>query len=920
MTTAIGPRRNNIAKAGLMLAAAWLAIATPSWAQTASVSDPLPSAGTSADEGELVVTGSQVSRSGFTTPTPTTVIGSAELARIAAPTVADALNQLPALRGSLTPTSNTSNSVTIGGNYLDLRGLGNLRTLTLIDGKRYVPTTTTGSVNINVIPQALISTADVVTGGASAAYGSDAVAGVVNLRFDNNLKGLKATGQAGISDHNDHRNFLISLGYGGEFGNGRGKLLLGGELQQNKGVGALNSRKWGNAGTIQNPAYTATNGQPQLLLVNDVRASNATYAGMISAPASLRGTQFTSSGTGTIPFAYGANATATTMDGGDGYPLNGVSVLESPVKRWNGFGRATYNLFADITASAEFNYARTDVNSDSNLRVDSITIRRDNAYLPASLVAQMAANNISSFTMGRGFDDYARGLFDITTKSWQAAGGLKGKIGGSWSFDSYFAHGKTRSLTLFTDDRITTRWQQSIDAVVNPANGQIVCRSTLSSPTNGCVPANFFGVGNVSEAAKTWMNGTSVRDWNIGQTVASLTLRGEPISLWAGPISFATGGEYRRQTVRVTSDPLSVTNSFRIGNNQPWSARQNVKEAFVEIVVPLAKDESWAQNIDLDIAGRITDYSTSGTVKTWKAGLNYTVNDSIRLRATRSRDIRAPSMDELFSAGGVTLPSINDPLLRTTYNVQQLATGNPDLKPEKADTFTGGIVVQPSFVPRLRLSVDYYEIKLKGAINTLTTSQIVQRCYTDTPQLCALITRPSATANITVVRAAPANLQRLETSGIDFELAYAVPVGPGRINFRSLVNYTNKLDLIDGAATRHFAGNTETIGIGGVPHWRFNTNLGYETSRVNINLTGRYVGGGILTQDNNIDVKRVSGRLYLDLSGEWTIIDHSSNRVALFGKIQNLGDKDPPLTQTGTARALYDVLGRIYTAGIRVTY
>ncbi len=918
-----GTLRGAKEAAGLLLASSAIALVTaqPVSAQAVPEDDLVygAEAASDSDDGQIVVTGSLVARSGFTAPTPTTVMGEAELARIAAPTVADALNEMPALRASLTPTSNTSGSVTIGGNYLDLRGLGNLRTLTLIDGKRYVPSTTTGSVNINVIPQALVSAADVVTGGASAAYGSDAVAGVVNLRLDTRLEGFKATLQGGITDHNDHRNFLISTGYGARFAGGRGKLLIGAEIQQNSGVDALMDRPWGNAGTIQNPAYTPTNGEPRLLLVRDVRAPNATYGGMISGPALLRGIQFADDGT-PLPFRYGDNVTATTMDGGDGYPLNGVGVLESPVERWNAFGRVTYDLFDDITGSAEFNYARTEVESGSNLRVDSLTIQQDNAYLPESIREVMTANDIPSFTLGRGFDDYARGLFDINTEAWQAVVELEGGLGGSWSFDSYVAFGHTDQLTLFTDDRITERWRQSIDAVVDPATGNIVCRSTLTVPNDGCVPANFFGVGNVSQAAMDWMNGVSIRRWQLGQQVAALTVRGEPLSSWAGPISFAVGAEFRRQTVEVTSDPLSIQNVFRIGNNQPWDAKQTVKEAFAEVVVPLAADEAWAENLDLNLAGRVTDYSTSGTVVTWKAGVNYQVNGAIRLRATRSRDIRAPSMDEMFSAGGITLPNISDPVLGRTYNVQQLSMGNPDLQPEKADTFTGGVVLQPGFAPRLRFSVDYYEIDLKDAINRLGAGDIVTRCYTDTPQLCPFIVRPAPDAQITMVRAAPANFQRLEASGIDFELAYSLPLGSSTVNLRTLANYTRKLNLVDGDTVHHFAGNTQTSGIGGVPHWRFNTNLGYTSDFATLNATARYVGGGILTADDDIDVKRASARLYFDISGERTLFEDDGRRLALFGRIQNLFDKDPPLTQNGTARALYDTIGRIYTAGIRVRY
>lgn len=878
-----------------------------------------------AEVAEVVVTGSQIARSGFTAPTPTTTLGASDLEKVAAPNIAEALNQMPVLRSSLTPSTSTSYSNAAGGNFLDLRGLGFLRTLTLIDGKRYVPSTTTGGLNINIIPQALIGAADVVTGGASAAYGSDAVAGVVNLRLNNALEGVKLTAQRGVAHAGDHRTFLISAAYGEAFADGRGKILLGFELAENTGIPRITDRKWGRAGSIQNPAYTPTNGQPQFIIARDSRAANGAYGGVINSPGVLRGIQFTADGQPT-PFTYGTNVTATAMDGGDGIPSSGPAVLESPIKRHSGMGKLTYDITPGLTAFVDFGYAYTRVKTGSNLRVDQLTIRRDNAYLPASIRATMVANNIQTFTMGRGFEDYARGLFDIESRTWQVAGGFKGDLPGGWTFDTYGAYGKTRVLTLYTDDRITARWQQSIDAVVDPSSGQIVCRSTLTAPGNGCVPANFFGYGNVSQAAMTWMNGESRRDWDIRQQVAALTLRGEAFETWAGPIAMAVGGEWRRQAFDVTSDPLSIQNAFRIGNNVPWDAKQNVKEAFAEVLIPLARDMAFAENIDLNLAGRVTDYSASGTVTTWKVGVNYTVNPMVRLRATLSRDIRAPSLDELFAAGNNFTPTIQDPVLGTTYSAQNLTTGNPALTPEKAKAFTAGVVFTPDFIPGLRMSVDYYDIRLRDAINTLNAQAIVTRCYTDTPQFCALLTRPTPTSQITVVRTAPANFQRTETNGVDLEVAYTYPLDDASIDLRALVNYTGKLDLVDGAQVRKFAGNTEitaTQGIGGTPHWRFNASAGYRTEHWRVNLTGRYVGGGILTEEFNVDRRDVDGRLYFDLYGEVTVWGRDSadgRQISTFASVQNLADKDPPITQNGTARTLYDVIGRVYTVGLRANF
>lgn len=905
------------------------------WAAPSQAQEAAADVQQAEDTGEIIVTGSRIQRSGFTAPTPTTNISSEDLERIAAPNIADALNQLPALRASLTPSTSTNLSTALGGNFLDLRGMGFLRTLTLIDGKRYVPTTTTGGLNINTIPQALIAGTDVVTGGASAAYGSDAVAGVVNLRLNKELEGLKGSLQGGITDHNDHRNFLASAAFGARFGGGRGHILLGAEAAHNSGVDKMSDRSWGNnPSTIFNPAYAAGNGQPQYLIVDDARSSNASFGGVINSPGILRGIQFAPDGT-PIPFTYGTSVTATTMNGGDGVPSTADLVLETPVKRYSGFGRLSYEVTDDIKIFTEFAYGRTESLNPSILGNDQITIQADNAYLPDSIRNTMTTNGITSFVMGRSLKDYGRGAIDVTTDTWQLTGGAEGKFGDNWSWDAYYGFGKTHNLALFTGSRITANWQRSMDAVFHPVTGAIVCRSTITDPTNGCVPMNLFGEGNVTDQAKDYILGTAVRDWKIKQRVAAFAVHGAPFSTWAGPVSVAFGGEYRKQSVNVTSDPLSELGAFRVGNAKPWYGEVNVKEGFLEALVPLVADQSWAKAIDLNLAGRVTDYSTSGTVKTWKIGATYDVNDSLRLRATRSRDIRAPSLDEMFASGNTFIFGINDPVLGTNYSVQNIQGGNPDLKPEEADTLTMGVVFTPTFIPRFRLSVDYYDIDLKGAINSLSTAAIVQRCYTDTPALCSLITRPTPTSNITVVRSAPANFQSIKLRGVDVEVSYAMPVFDGDLDLRALVNYTDKLDLVDGTNTTRFAGNTELIsinGVGGTPHWRFTTSAAYTTEAFKLALTGRYVGGGKITQENDglptensgtTDKQSVNGRLYLDISGEVTLIDDGNQRVALFGTIQNLTDNDPPITAYNgyaTTRSLYDMIGRVYNVGVRFKF
>lgn len=925
LCTTIASRHSARAVTAITLAT--LLGATPLHAQETTPAE----ADSEANEGaDIIVTGSQVARSGFVSATPLTSVNADDILRVGAVNVADALNQLPSMKPSVTPSSVSNLSKLAGGNYMDLRGLGYLRTLTLIDGKRYVPTTPEGVINTNLIPQALIGGVDVVTGGASAAYGSDAVAGVVNFKIDNKFNGVRGSIQGGITDHNDNRNYLASLAIGTKFAGDRGHLLIGVEAAENSGIRDANQRKWaGNRSMIVNPANATDPSQPFFIHVNDARASFAAPGGLINSGV-LKGIQFGPNGT-TLPFRYGNYLTAdNTMDGGDGDALASPYVLVAPTKRESGYVGVTFEFTPALTAYASFTYARSRLNERSVPSDDVFTIQADNAYLPQSLRNALATAGETSFSFGRSLEDYGVGSIRQKATTWQAVTGLRGGLGGSWTFDASFSFGKTDTVTLFTDNVIKARRLLALDAVVNPMNGGIVCRSTLTNPTNGCVPLNLFGVGSASQQAIDYITGTSVRGWRQRQQVADVVVRGEPFSTWAGPVSVAFGGQYRNLDVDVTSDPISATPNaslFRVGNVKPYSAREAVKEGFVEAVVPLAVGESWAKNLDIDLGGRITDYRTSGTVETWKVGVNYAVNSSIRFRATRSRDIRAPNINEMFAAGQTLLGGITDTKTGATYAVSQTTGGNPYLKPEKADTLTAGVVLTPTFVPRLSVSIDYYDIKVNGAIASLTAQTIVNRCNGGDAASCLLVQRGSD-GRIGNILLAPVNFQQIITNGIDVETAYRLPLGGGSLDLRGLVSYVNKLNLVgQNNDVTKFAGNTDQPvldGPGGTPHWKGSATASYSTDAYRFGVTGRYVGGGLITRDDvTLDWNHVNGRFYVDLSGELTVFKMANGgKVSFFGVILNALDNDPPFTgyQFQTARQLYDVIGRQYTAGIRFNF
>ncbi|HEY0625003.1 TonB-dependent receptor plug domain-containing protein [Sphingomonas sp.] len=927
-------------------------VAVPAFAQTAPA-EPAE------EPQDIVITGSLVERSGFDTPTPVTVIGMDAIERVAAPSIADVINQMPAVRPSLTPTSavNAGGNTQTGGNFLDLRGLGYARTMVLLDGRRYVPTNPTGAVSINNIPQSLIDRVDIVTGGASAAYGADAVAGVVNLRINSRMQGVRATLQGGAAEEGDYRQILASVAAGTKVTE-RLHLVVGGEFSDNNGIGRLFDRDWSacGPGLLANPnagdGGRGTPEQPRFFVTEcGVRSSNVTHAGVITGatftpgngspitsivnlPGYLKGIQFSDSGQ-PIPFNFGTQVSSGSMLGGDG--LNGVGeqVGATPITRYSGFGRLTWEVGSSFELFAELSYHKFNSEQDNIPSSFQYSLRSDYVFLPAALRQTMTDNNVATITVGKNNLDHSRIRTRFDTDTLQAAVGLSGEFAPGWKVDAYYAYGRNYTENIGRNVRVTGNYTLALDAIDDPRTPGIVdpiCRSTIANPGNGCVPLNLLGIVNPGDPALLYVNGVQRFTSDIRQNTIAATIRGKPFSTWAGPVAFAIGAEYRDQDLAVDYDVRSQAGAFG-APSLPYSGQVHVKELFGELMVPLLKDSPVGKRLSLDLAGRITDYSTSGTVETWKAGLDYSLTDSIRLRATRSRDIRAPSLAELFQRSGSSNLNVTDfdpRYLGQSYLVTALTAGNPNLKPEIADTFTAGLVLTPTAVPGLRLSVDYYDIQIKDAIIQITPAATVQQCFTVNPAACTFITRDAA-GRITSVFSGPVNLASAMTRGVDVELQYSLPVGVDRITFQALVNYLIKTELDDGiAAVRldNSMAQSTVAALGGNPRWKANVNASYVAEDFRLSGTARYVGGGYIDRTmtaKDLDKLTVKGRVYFDLSGEVTLFKPKGegSKVALFAAVQNLLDTDPPITGAGgygTTRGLFDTIGRQFIGGVRLNF
>jgi outer membrane receptor protein involved in Fe transport len=873
----------------------------------------------------IVVTGSRIARTGtFETPTPVTAISAEQLEAKAATTVIDLLRDVPALR----PNRISGGGRSIGSSNFNMRSLGPTRTLVLLDGQRLMDSSPVGGFDLNVIPAPLIERIDIVTAGVSSVYGSDAVTGVVNVILNDHFNGGKFDAQYNTSTHGDRDTTSTSLSYGGRFAGDRGRFIVAASYLDTPDILYQGARDWGRRGytMVPNAAYTPTNGQFRQLIVPDVRLSRMTLGGVITSAGPLRNIQFGANGAQS-PFVQGTNVGTVWMQGGEGLmtqPDYGALVPATEQKSL--FGRSLFDITSDIEAHLDVLAVQSKNESTNNFNYNNgdITIRRDNPYLPANILATMVANNLQTITVGRLNPETGINYNTSDNEYYRFGAGIEGPVFGDWRWEIGASYTHAFAQNTGENNRNQANWTRALDVVAGPG-GQPICRSTLTDPTNGCVPANIFGLGSVSPAAVAYVTGTSFQRSHSSSANVSANVSGSLGATWAGPIGVATGIEYREDDVNSKSDPISDINGWRQGTFGSYRGSLDVGEVYAEASVPLAVDQPWARRLEMDLAGRYVDYSTSGTANVWKVGLNWTINDVVRLRGTYSKDFRAPKIDDLFSASSLRAgQTVLDFQTNAVANVNTITGGNPNLKPEIAHTLTGGVVISP--LEGLQFSVDYFDIELDDALTTFTAQEIVDRCGQGNQTLCAGIIRDGSGA-ITTVLTTQFNAQVLKTSGLDIEAAYRFPLSSlvaswsGDLDVRAVGTYVDKLATSTGGPEIDVAG--QLTGTLGTPHWRAVTTVAYTNGPLSLRTLFNYVGEG--KYDNtygplDLNRNRYPSYLYMDLSAQYDL----TARMQIYAKVENVFDKDPPLLASptitvaaATTSPFHDVLGRMFGAGIR---
>jgi iron complex outermembrane receptor protein len=914
------------------------------------------SASTAAD---IVVTGSRLVTNGNSSPTPLTVASAETLLTAQPASIAEGLNSLPGLIGSINPTSNAN---TGGFNMLNLRGIGSNRGLILVDGRRVGPTqagAAGGTVDIDVIPQILLKHVDVVTGGASAAYGSDAVSGVVNFVTDTHFTGLKANARAGISRYGDDKKYGFGAAWGTVFADGRAHFIIGYEYSKSDGFKRSDRpflTPW------QSMVGSGTTASPFQLIYNG-RLNSATFGGLINS-GPLAGLQFGSGGTLSAFNAGTPTLSGSVNTGGDGAYYQGSSAgAGQEIHRAT--TRFEYELSDNLTAHAGAIFATFDQTyTQKNPFFNKISMGYSNPYLSSvqsayqSIIAAQPAG--SSFTFSKldltmSPDDYR-----MKTDYYNIDIGLDGKLG-AFKWDVNFYRART-SQTMFNYGAINAaKFYAAIDAV--NSGGNIVCNASLTNANyKSCVPLNLFGSASEQKDAINYVTQTVSNTGIYATNDFNGAIRGPLFELPAGPVSVALMGEYRKLSYSLTSNatPTDVMDCSGIQFNcvnSPNSARyfgggqagggqtaarskvsQIVIEQAVELQVPLLADSVIAKSLSLNLAGRHAYYDTTGVAWTWKAGAVWDVANWLTLRGTLSRDIRAPNLIDLFSPKSLALNPYTDLHTNTSGTATVINVGNPNLTPEKADTVTFGVVFKPSFLPGLSAAVDYYRINIHNAIASLggNSPAVAQACENSggTAAVCALFQRPLPFSNTTSANFPTAiynqslNVASLETHGIDFELNYATRISGHRLSTRALVTYQPTLRYDNGPAGVVDVGGAAD-GVGGLPptpKWKLVASANYDvTDKINVNIQERWRDS--LRQNGSATLVFAVGDIpsvaYTDINVEWK----ATSVVSAYLNVQNLFDKKPPAFAStgGSTQMNYlggfpqgdDIEGRYFTVGVR---
>jgi outer membrane receptor protein involved in Fe transport len=960
-------------------------------AQSAPATDEAAAPG----DADIVVTGSRIVRPDYAEPNPIVSLDARNLQQSGNTNVTTFLQRVPALTNSV-DSAQSAGSDRPGGqlygaaglNLLDLRGLGAARTLVLVNGRRHVASQIdTAAVDINAIPTDLIERVDVLTGGASAVYGADGVSGVVNFILKRDFDGITARAQMGISDEGDAANRFASIGIGRNFADDRGNVALFYEYNaddalQNDDRSYL--RRERRRYLVPNLGYAGPGaGQFQQVLAGDLRYPYGTPSGYIE----IGGVAYNGDGTRYDP---GTATGGGFVSGGSATPVAGyVGDLLPKTERHAANFLAHYDVSNAFKLSVEGKFVQSTATTFGGFSGNYPAVfTLDNPFLPATLRQAAIANGDSLIYSNRNTTDFPRLGESDRRRTWRGVVDVAGDVGDHARYDVSYTYGRTDVRITKLNSRWNDRYTAALDVVTDPATGRATCRSNLNpaalqvaatsftpGPASGCQPLNTFGFNVYDPAALDWATNTdNVSRARLTQSVATAQLTGDFGALFAlpgGPVQFAVGGEYRRETSRFQPNAfLTGKQWYQYDEGDVFDPNYRIStsrgvfdvwEAFGELNVPILSDQPFAQTLSVGAAGRVSDYSTIGRTSAYQFNGIWAPVRDLSFRGSYSQAVRAPNIGELFQPVGPTTNFFVDPCYVENRNsgtatraancvalitasggnpasftannnpdaavlINGSRTGNPNLKEETARTWTAGAVLRPRFIPNLTISADWYDIRLRDAINTADASRIADLCV-DQPTtdnvFCSAIRRRQGTGYINGFSVQPQNVANFRTAGLDVNVSYTLRTTRiGSFDVRFVGGYLDRLEQIatPGASVEDLVAQPGRPKYNFVfsPSWSLaGTALEGLTLAYNLRWADRTRRFSRNTSDNNPDYAAPELLHYKELWQHDVQLQLAVNdRFALYGGVNNLTDQKPD-------EDAYDYpissLGRYLYVGVRIT-
>jgi outer membrane receptor protein involved in Fe transport len=923
---------------------------------------------------DVVVTGSRIARPELESAMPIGVVDMGAALRAGNTSAYETILRDVAVGPGNGPYNSAPEGQYDGGiATIELRNMGVSRSLTLVDGRRRVSGAASSSaVDINMIPVAMIDRIEIVTGGAAAIYGADAVTGAANIITKKTFNGLEMTATAGTTERGGGSKYQVSLVTGTKFSDDRGSIILGGTWMKNEPI--LFHQRYDRDTNISyqiNPASTGpADGIPDRTIrynmtnmylqpVANIYVNKNTYLLQPDGSAQVGA------------YANGCiSGCGTSRDGGDGgFPQSQYwsDFLIAPIENYSFIGRFDYELSDWLSFGARVDYGRSRYDAyrrpyrdDDRLTwlngAGGATAYLDNPYLPASFRQIMTGAGLTSTPVRRSYENFGQMTDYSDRQSLTLGNTLVGKLPGDFTWEAFWQYGRSTNDIHADNVPIASRLIAARDVIAD-ANGQAVCRSAEARAI-GCVPFNIFSTEALTAEQRQWMMATRRKNREQTQALYGTSVTGSPFALPAGKVQVVLGLEHRRESIHNVDDNGAAPPARELSHLGAWApyepelrASNHVSEIYGELVVPVLRDLPFIHRLTLEGAYRYSDYSDFDATNTWKIGGTWMPFEDLTLRAVRSHSVRVPNFGERYSSRAVQEIGVRDACLQTTYNanptrqqncaalMQQLGVSTPylpseigtgyvisggsvDVTPETSDSLTAGAVWQPRFLPGFDVTVDYWDIKIGNMIAAIGQQDILNLCV-DLPsienQFCDRVTRDSR-GYAEGVDQSYMNVSQSRAKGIDLGASYRFDLGSGRLNLAVRASYLLKFETttLPGVET------SRIIYDGGYQNPRIRGNLfaRYDIGDWDIGLNARLWGEAVNytnVSDEAYEANDLPAKLYNDLNVGWQM----NEKVGLRVGINNLLDVQPsyrPRTYYQGGGGVYDVYGRYFFTNVNFKF